>query len=1005
MAQPTGTQPFKQYNRGRRVQAVEPSFLRGMKSVTSPLGQGLVHTLVNYNIRGDIDAIRPRGGLRPIRVTIPFSLPKSKEDFYDWSKVPAKTVYYSSEQIEEDESRSTVALVGNILAPEFQPQQYAAKNMVVGACNLYTVIKNNSTVEMPIGETAMEKIEPLSDYLFLFRVPNKIEIHMEEGSNPYGAAELIGDELSIDGLKKLYCLAIRKEHTEEVQTSTGTETVTIPEHTVILFLKWDINRAIYTMEELEPYETTAYNMSLGMVNMLMDNPYDFKNRYDAPSLQLNGIYTTDINTGKYTQTTYENTLYRYNLNYSVNKGGKYKIIWSWREPNGNEFDILDVQYVEFTEDTPRDIYIEWASPYTAAIMKIEVFPYENTQDVVDISYFTDAAPAGPVEGMKYYSPVVNKIYEYSGGVWKEPVYPVTSKVYRRLDEVPPVGGKLYRWGYADQGASGGLVMNTYDGYSNLSSGVMTLNGTYGSQNTEPSQNLDLNVNYDLQSCRGMVSWRQRMVLFSPFNGHNMLFISEPNNPAYYPFPRNTLLMNSEIVAVVPYLEDILVFTTDSIWKISLDATGDGWIERCIQRNIRIDINDRHLVKVIRNMVFFKSNNYYYMIVPSSKTPESVVVAPISEPMKDFFDHFTESVDELLYQVYDDYVERELQYYKNIVTYNNIYNLYVYTSKRGKVFTLWINYDIESRAWYTYVIEGEFPISVYKIDITGNNEFVMPTRMNINYLDLVQDDGTIPAGSFEGLQFMMFDNVGQDAHDFYYISEWIREYDFNVEPTNLVELPFRENAFYRNFNYIDTGYRDIIPDLKKRWREIQFKINNFAQIDIYYFTEFWTDGHRRQIDATYELTKTMDPDDPRFGVLSFDRHYYEEHTDPTTKFEVETETDELGRIRVTKAEEAPLHPLHAKLTPGSTKLGTVELIPSEWDADGNPINWDHNDTEKEIDRYFWKLDKSEFPEVVFYKVRWRVSGKGYVPRLKIVNRDENMYEIMDYTWVYRQMYSR
>ena len=197
-------------------------------------------------------------------------------------------------------------------------------------------------------------------------------------------------------------------------------------------------------------------------------------------------------------------------------------------------------------------------------------------------------------------------------------------------------------------------------------------------------------------------------------------------------------------------------------------------------------------------------------------------------------------------------------------------------------------------------------------------------------------------------------------------------------------------FIKNYQYIDTGYREHESDFKKRYRELQFKINNFAQLDLTFYTQFWLDGHLRQNEANYTINQVVDRDDPRFGVITYDRTF---EYNPTSPYSYEYDP-EWG------SDEDLLKRYAGHQIPGSTILGTVPLLE---DDQGN--RYLHNPTETEVDRLMWKLDVSEFPETVFWKTRFPVSGKGYVPRLKMLNTDQEEFELLNISWVYRSLYSR
>ena len=55
--------------------------------------------------------------------------------------------------------------------------------------------------------------------------------------------------------------------------------------------------------------------------------------------------------------------------------------------------------------------------------------------------------------------------------------------------------------------------------------------------------------------------------------------------------------------------------------------------------------------------------------------------------------------------------------------------------------------------------------------------------------------------------------------------------------------------------------------------------------------------------------------------------------------------------------------------------------------------------------FWSLHNSQFPEQSVIKAHIDISGKGYYPRLKLVTRTSNLFELNNISWVYRDMNAR
>lgn len=904
-------QQFKNFNRRRRVQYSEESFAYGIKYVTSPLELGFARNLINFDLKNEGDSLAPREGLRTFEISQETDLSTAQE--YDNTMTyPEKQIYYASENVEEDGKTYRCILLGNI-------DDVVSNSKIIkkGHLDLITIYPQGDGGNI-VNYSKAEDLNVLAqhtehynseDYEFYFNSPDKASVHGITLENSKVIGSHIGTGLAAEGTKKYYCFR-KNVSTDKVEP---------------VFITFDNVNKYYKFEVLEPQTTTAYNASLSMYNMLQDNPYMFTDSYNASTLQFMGVYTTDLK-GNKRQATYINTEYLFRMNYATAQGQKYKVVWEWREPNAANWTEIETQYYDFSENIPPVMQIKWVSPVRAAIIRVQAFPYDSSKETVDIVAFTAHPDVAP-ENSKYFDPNTRKIYTYSEGAWDDGVLPLTSVFYKRIED----DNQLYRW-------AGNMMVDT-DMYDYISTQVMLVNVTFGESMSNSTQNLDY-TNYDLSTCKGMVTWGQRVCVYAPDKALNMLFVSEPNNPAWFPFPRNISLFNEDIIHCTAYLDYLLVFTTDAIYQLTMNSDGDSWTERCLQKNMNIQVSDIPFIKIIKNMVFFKSNNYFYMVVPSSKSTTGLSIAPITTNIEQFLDNFKEAVDEIMLEVYDNKREYELVYYKNHVNYQNIYNVYTFKTVMGMYCNILLIYNIESRYWSIYCIESKSFIESYKIDIADVNIYMEYTPVIIN--------GRIS----DSLQFLKYEKVNR--HDFY-----IHPY---LTPADDVKQICLDKMFFKNYQYIDTGYREHESDFKKRYRELQFKLNNYAQVTLSFYTQFMIDGYIRQDDSEYQINQIKDPNDPRYGVITYDRVYSEESS---------------------------------KQIVGSTILGETELL------DG----FEHNPNELVTDKLMWRLDFSSFPETVFWKSRFPVSGKGYVPRLKILNMDQESYEILNISWVFRMLYSR
>lgn len=228
--------------------------------------------------------------------------------------------------------------------------------------------------------------------------------------------------------------------------------------------------------------------------------------------------------------------------------------------------------------------------------------------------------------------------------------------------------------------------------------------TYGeAANVEPET-------YDLLTCRGIEAWQNRIVLYGLPEDPTTLFISEANSPDYFPYPNNISIYEEPIISVKAFMGGLLVFTTSKIHYITLNEDGTTWTSNVIQSNLHISSDDKHLIQVVKNMVYFKAGNYYFMIVPKAQsTTGELVLAPISTEITSFLNSFKKNVKQLMQDTYDYSGELALVDYYNYLNYEDICNTYVLQTEDFKYLSFVLLYNVSTRSWRSYVYESAGPL--------------------------------------------------------------------------------------------------------------------------------------------------------------------------------------------------------------------------------------------------------------------------------------------------------
>lgn len=433
--------------------------------------------------------------------------------------------------------------------------------------------------------------------------------------------------------------------------------------------------------------------------------------------------------------------------------------------------------------------------------------------------------------------------------------------------------------------------------------------------------------YDLMTAEGITVWKNQMVYWGVKGAEMSIFISDVNDPTYVPFPQNSILFNERVINCHTYMDSLYVETDKTMFVVDFSETG-GFTYRPVQANMHLDKGDILSIFSVRNMVSFKSKDYYFLIVPNLKTLNGdLQVAPISTQITHFLDAFKPSVVQILRNLYE--LEKLLDSpLANIGI--DLYDFYSFLdgSRIRHVYKLLIDagtaspddwyyvdfhlvYDTITRSWTTEVVEStRRPFHVFQAMATGYAQFI----------SLVND--------------------GVDTY-----AQWT-----TVDETNVTDAFMLGDNFTRTFlneQMLDTGKRDVDGNTKKRYRQMILEINNLSDEDVHFHHLEYIDDQPRNDLYKYTTVQITDPEDPEYG-----RIYVERDLADTTF-------------------------INGQATEPVTFYG--ETITGEW-----------------------SLGNSMFPEQTVLKAHIDFSGKGYYPRVILITKNSQVYEINSVSWVYRDM---
>lgn len=452
------------------------------------------------------------------------------------------------------------------------------------------------------------------------------------------------------------------------------------------------------------------------------------------------------------------------------------------------------------------------------------------------------------------------------------------------------------------------------------------------------------VHYDLGTAQGMCTWQQRLVLWGVTGAKNILWVSEINDPSWFPYPNNCEIFPDDIVSCVRYKTHLLVFTRSALYQISLKDDGLTYTTTCMQERLTMEPEDISSIIPVQNMVFFKNGNAYYMIVPvSSSMSGELQLAPISRPIELLFTDFKITAFNLMESVvkptsFNYYIVNEdgsrlmdedyhALYLKQLDEETVVLKLYdwwcllenktlrIYYKFQMTVGTkvtyidLIFNYDTSTRAWTMSMVNStRYRMTHYISSVTAETIFAQP---------VLSAENTISLNLIQGSEETTIDGF---------------------------EIDYDQQGWNETVQYLDTGFRDLDTDIKKRFRQVQFRVNNLYSETLKFYTSFAVDNDMRKNYCNFETTEIIDPD-----------------------------AEDYGSVYVDAVLEEP------------------DLV---W---GNQEQRDYC-TE-------WELDTSRFPNTNTAQVRFNVSGKGNLCRFELRSYNDKQYEISSVAYVFRPMYAR
>lgn len=895
---------YKQYSRVKREANVDTDFSKGMMFTENVVDEGYVKTLVNYNFLDDKGTLTPRAGLRTSELLLPDLSLEHDEDYFA-SNVSIKA---AKECVEKDGNTYRQIILGKL----DNDSEKTGKLWVVTALKEKETIKVNEVDENELDylaalSLATEASKP--NYVAPeTRKEFEIGLSVAKVSSAYTCNYLSTPLTSIHNLE----LVSETNNASLIGCfGFGNNYYFINDNGMYRSV-FNENVARYVVEQVPTKELTVSESVTYGYNMLSETPYAFTDKVGASTiLQLEGILPYD-NSFKNSEpqllmTPRRNQNIWFRCYYNVPElGTTYKFVWEWRETSASDWVEIKTETVTFTEALPI-LEADFKPPAKDIMIRIQAF--KDGEDTIE---------------------------------------------------------KAMTVGFDFSEEKYGLVNNLEQ------------------------------KNYDLTTATGMTYWKNRMVLWGITEDPTILFVSDLNEPGYFPYPNNISVFDEPIIDVKEYMDDIMVFTASKIYRVSCAEEGSSWTSTLIQANLNIEVWDKHLTQVVRNMLFFKSGNYYYMIVPkATSTTGELTLAPISNPLNEFFNTFEHNVIDVLEETFDDVGELSLINYYNFLDYEDIHNIYVMkvaNEEENQYLHLDILYNTVSRHWRIHTYEAPHLLYPYKHDATQTGVLASTSTMNVQMYsgntvelklcrtlqfysydkELLKDyyipqsvrfiynpEFDLPTGEDEKLSFLFNDSELIDGEVLSFPTMYVSKYTggvlylankgnhiegFNffslIQTLEGVDVDSDSFFKFKNWQYLDTGFRNDLLQVNKRFREIQLHLNNISKQTLSFSMDFMLDGETRKVHKKYVVEQSVDEDGDNTGICYIDA------------------------------------------TPYLNIPGEVLLESNNW-----------------------TLNQDLFPEVGLWRVRVPVSGKGASPRVKLVSKNEEKFLVLGINWISRLMNMR
>ncbi len=862
--------------RGRRTMQEQAPSNKGIYYTTQEVPAGFAKLLVNYDYTDDGQILKPRQGITNDAILRHSSLDPDSDDLVSLGDAHANGLLYFKGLDNAEYLSEAVLSFGMPLSYAnssenikqdvyFHPSLDTTNgtDIVRGESGWSLILDkrdNNKFLARPYFLGHFSKATNAADSVGLIRTKsfNNIDV-FNTGVNSVSVSR--PTQVNYNGYIYTICTAALKD-------VDGTLTSADPTFKIarLRIQEEDVNSDTPFVIKREPVTAKVPNiteaMSVGF-NMLLEEPYEFPNT--SGSTDAKGIiaYRPDEGVsgplGEVLFTANNGEVLRLNLVYSYEAGANYKVAWEYKSLADENWTML------------QDF-----APVTVGVEEHIYYDLTPTHDI-----FSVRATMRKTQARTCTATIANPGVITLNGHGLSPEQPI---IFSTTGALPTgiVAGQTYY-------VKDVLTVNTFTITSSVAGSAITTSGTQSGTHTLTNDDLasdrlahlsrfELNVDslknlgtelFDLSTATGMFSFNNMLGLYGVQGAETTLFFSDMENPGYFPFPHNIHSFDEQILKVINYLDSLIVVTTTSIYAVSGKGLPNTFIVKKIITNLNITELDADLIKVIKDQVFFKADNTFFILKPNAYTGDAtdLRVMEVSKGINTFVQNFKTNTLDLFNDLYPlRLTEPELT--DNIVEDNR----YMYD-------------NLVIKGYNQHVVDGKLQI-VIRLELTSDNTTLNtdPLRFS-NQADLVMIYDTLtkqwyfqvysllPMGAvrhrrIDNQSILLFDKA-EINNDRYLI---IARYD--SDPRDYYEdttLGFSVTPKIRNWQINDAGIIPMSNAVYKRLRELQFTINNIDQVPLHFYSKVLADGASVLESSRFEVQQITDVNAADYGHIYINKY--------------------------------------------------------------------------------------------------------------------------------------